>query len=318
MDKRESLALKQIRSAARDAEARGDAAALAALPGQIDALIANGASEELATALRNLRQVRAHYRAIDDAALLVRVGELGDEHGYDRATEDEGDEGRGPEYVLDFLNTPSQWDEAYDTQENADFIAKKLGTTAARLTRLDWWPAYVAGLIAGYSRRGQELAEPVLLGWAIGQDGVLIRAVARGGAEAFGQACRMAFEQITDREGQEAEELFDSVTSLGDGQVEPDPRVEHGLQELFPWRIHGLTEIEYSENCEEIEQADFRREAIESKDEWPEYYKFNGGFALYFADAGRCGVVFNGDAVWTDAKSIEEGVGRVVLGQVIE
>lgn len=316
MDNRESLALKQIRAAANDAEARGDVAALAALPCQIDAVIVDGASEELATALRNLRQVRAHYRAIDDAALLVRVGELGDEHGYDRACEDETNHDR----AIEEDHTAGDFAESFGTDEQRDFVADKLGTTGARLDRIDWWSAYAAGLAAGYNRRREELAEPVLNGWSVGSEGVTVRGrIEPNNMDAWEHVFVLAAEQITGLDGEAAQRIVDSVVAMA-GQIEDDPREDGGVRELFPWRLpdgfdndfeidelHEVLRTEY-EQSDDVTECEFGR--------WGEGDQ--RGQAIFFEETGRCGVIFNGNPIWTDARSVEEGVGRVVLGQVIE
>ena len=220
LSKSESIALKQIRAAAKDATERGDHAALATLPGQIDSLIANEASE-----------------------------------GYGRR--------------------------AAELREAAD-----------------------------------EEVEPTLVGWSIGADGITVRGeIPDNDMDAWRRVFVLAAEAITGLDGAEAERAVDAVIRLA-GQIEDDPRNEGGVRELFPWSISGLEEVEYDGDGTGINALDLRDAALEAW-EWPGYYKFEGGEALWFENNGRCAVAFNGNAVWTDAQSIEEGIGRVILGRVI-
>lgn len=319
LSKSESKALKQIRAAAKDAAERGDHAALAALPGQIDSLVANEASEELATALRNIRQVRAHYRAQHIAELVVKVKEMGETDGYNVACEDEGDQDRGAQYVIDNADEdPDSW---ANWAAEADFTGC-LGVRKALVTS-DVFDAYLDGLCAGYRRRAAELreaadeeVEPTLVGWSIGADGITVRGeIPDNDMEAWRRVFVLAAEAITGLDGTEAERAVDAVIKLA-GQIEDDPRNDGGVRELFPWSINGLEEVEYDGDGTGINALDLRDAALEAW-EWPSYYKFEGGEALWFENNGRCAVAFNGNAIWTDAGSIEEGIGRVILGRVI-
>lgn len=322
LSKSESIALKQIRAAAKDATERGDHAALAALPGQIDSLIANEASEELATALRNIRQVRAHYRAQQIAELVAKAKEMGETDGYNVACEDEGDQGRGAQYVIDHADEnadPNSW---VNWANEAD-LPGCLGVRKALVTSAVF-DAYLGGLCEGYGRRAAELreaadedAEPTLVGWSIGADGITVRGeIPDNDMDAWRRVFVFAAEAITGLNGAEAERAVDAVIKLA-GQIEDDPRNEGGVRELFPWSISGLEEVEYDGDGTGINALDLRDAALEAW-EWPSYYKFEGGEALWFENNGRCAVAFNGNAIWTDAGSIEEGIGRVILGQVIE
>lgn len=306
MDKTETLALKEIRRSIKDATECGDHARLDELRSHIDTTIAES-SKEMAAALKALPLVRAYYRAESDEELLAQVREIGDEHGYDRAGEHEGD--RGAEYVVDFANTEMQWI-PYSEDDSRDMLAEKIGTTSARLDRIGWWTAYLAGLIAGYERRAAELAEPELTGWIVDDRGVTVRGRFVGNDfEPWGVIFRMAAVEITGIDDEEkANTLLDSVVAMH-GQFDDG-------SELFPWSINGLEEVEYDGDGTGINALDLRDAALEAW-EWPSYYKFEGGEALWFENNGRCAVAFNGNAIWTDAGSIEEGIGRVILGRVI-
>lgn len=312
----ESKTLKEIRAAIKSATERGDHASLAAIKDSIVTML-DTASPALAAALKALPLVRAQYKAESDEALLQRLRDLGDEHGYGRATEDE--ESRGIEYVIETVQTPGAFAESFGTDEQRDFIADKLGTTAARLDRLDWYSAYGAGLVTGYHRRGEELAGPEVERVRVDSYGVHVSGYARSGdPEDWGRVVRMAESQLTGASEDEIRKnsAFELVLRF-DGTLESDRENPDLLRESFRWSISGLKEIEYSENCDDITESNLKQAAT-AADEWPEYYRFEGGAALWFESDSRCAVVFNSDAVWTDAKSIEEGIGRAVLGQVIE
>lgn len=309
MDKSESLALKEIRRSIKDATERGDHACLDELRRHIATTIKE-ASPEMAAALKALPLVRAHYQAESDADLLAAIREIGHDHGYDRACEDDSDPERGEEYVVNTIVDEAYFVENWSTDESRDHIATVVESTPSRLARIAWWPAYVAGLIEGYGRRRAELMEPELTGWTVDERGVSVRGTFTGNDfEPWAQIVRMAAMQITGIDDEEkANDVLSSVTAAR-GQF------DNG-SELFLWAIGGLEEVEYGESCEEITAIDLRHAALDA-DEWPGYYRFDGGQALWFEDDGRCGVVFNGDAIWTDAKSVEEGIGRVILGHVI-
>lgn len=310
MDKAETLALKEIRRSIKDATDRGDQARLDELCHHIDTTIKE-ASPEMTAALKALPLVRAHYKAESDAELLAAIREIGDDHGYVRACEDDSDPERGEEYVVNTIVDEVYFAENWSTDELRDHIAAVVESTPNRLARIGWWPAYVAGLIEGYGRRRAELMEPELTGWIVDERGVSVRGTFTGNDfEPWAQIVRMAAIEITGIDDEEkANDTLSSVTAAR-GQF------DNG-SELFPWSISHLEEVEYGEECEEITSLDLRQAALDA-DEWPEYYRFENGQALWFESDGRCGVVLNGDAIWTDAKSVEEGIGRVLLGQVIE
>jgi len=312
----ESKTLKEIRAAIKGATEGGDHHSLAAIKESIVTML-DTASPALAAALKALPLVRAQYRAESDEALLQQLRDLGDEHGYGRATEDE--ENRGIEYVIETVQTPRAFAGSFGTDEQRDFIANKLGTTAARLDRLDWYAAYGAGLVTGYHRRGEELGEHMLNGWSVGSDGVTVRGrIPPNDMEAWEQVFLLAAEQITGLEGGAAQRVVDSVVRMA-GQIEDDPRETGGVRELFPWRLPDGFDNDFE--IDELHEA-LRREYEVSDDvtecEFGRWGEGDQRQVIFFEETGRCGVVFNGDPIWTDAKSIEEGIGRVVIGQVIE
>lgn len=315
----ESKTLKEIRAAIKGATEGGDHHSLAAIKESIVTML-DTASPALAAALKALPLVRAQYRAESDEALLQQLRDLGDEHGYERACEDSADPERGAEYVIETVQTIDSFAEAFGTDEQRDFIAEKLGTTAARLNRIDWYAAYGAGLVTGYHRRGEELGEHMLNGWSVGSDGVTVRGrIPPNDMEAWEQVFLLASEQITGLAGAEAQRVVDSVVTMA-GQIEDDPRETGGVRELFPWRLPDGFDNDFE--IEELHES-LRREFEQSDDvtecefgRWGEGDQ--RGQVIFFAETNRCGVVFNGDPIWTDAKSIEEGIGRVVIGQVIE
>lgn len=309
----ESKTLKEIRAVIKGATDRGDHASLAAIKDSIITMLGT-ASPGLAAALKALPIVRAQYKAESDETLLQQLRDLGDEHGYERATEDE--ESRGIEYVIETVQTPRAFAGSFDTDEQRDFIADKLGTTAARLNRLDWYSAYGAGLVTGYHRRGEELGEHMLTGWSVNSDGVTVRGrIPPNDMEAWEQVFLLAAEQITELAGTEAQRVVDSVVRMA-GQIEDDPREDGGVRELFPWRLPDGFDNDFE--IEELHES-LRREFEESDDvtecefgRWGEGDQ--RGQVIFFEETGRCGVIFNGNPIWADARSIEEGVGRVVLG----